>query len=86
MLASFDEAEDAVQETFLHAWRSCDGFDGSSLFRAALVRPVGSVRLFFRDFKPLVCCCLLVPSRPYVVLLQRPGLATREMHGLPPTG
>ena len=34
MLASFDEAEDAVQETFLHAWRSRDSFDGSSLFRA----------------------------------------------------
>ena len=28
MLASFDEAEDAVQETFLRAWRGRDGFDG----------------------------------------------------------
>lgn len=28
MLASFDEAEDAVQETFLRGWRSRDGFDG----------------------------------------------------------
>jgi RNA polymerase sigma factor (sigma-70 family) len=34
MLASFDEAEDAVQEAFLRAWRSRDSFDGSSLFRA----------------------------------------------------
>jgi RNA polymerase sigma-70 factor, ECF subfamily len=34
MLASFDEAEDAVQETFLRAWRGRDTFDGSSLFRA----------------------------------------------------
>ncbi len=29
MLASLDEAEDAVQETFLRAGRARDGFDGS---------------------------------------------------------
>jgi RNA polymerase sigma-70 factor (ECF subfamily) len=38
MLASFDEAEDAVQETLLRAWRGRAGFDGSSLFRAWLYR------------------------------------------------
>ncbi|MEP6470356.1 MAG: RNA polymerase subunit sigma-70 [Chloroflexota bacterium] len=46
MLASFDEAEDAVQETFLRAWRSRDTFAGGAVgdatgasgFRAWLYR------------------------------------------------
>ena len=36
MLASFDEAEDAVQETFLRAWRSRDRFDASPDLSAPL--------------------------------------------------
>jgi len=45
MLASYDEADDAVQETMLKAWRARDSFAGDTTFRAWLYRIATNVCL-----------------------------------------
>ncbi len=72
MLASFDDAEDAVQETLLRAWRARDSFDGSALFRAWLYRIATNVCLERETVSlAFIAALQVLPARQRAALISR---------------
>jgi len=73
MLGSAFEADDAVQETMLRAWRGADGFEGRSSLRSWLYRIATNVCLdALRGEKRRALPMDLGPSSPPVESLLRP--------------
>src|SRR5437763_11494086 len=69
MLGSGFEAEDAVQDTMLRAWRNIDGFEGRSSMRSWLYRIATNVCLDMlrsgqRRARPMDLCSSTTADRP----------------------
>ena len=60
MLGSLQDAEDALQESFLGAWRGLSGFEGRSSLRTWLYRIATNACLRPLARRPPGCC----PSGP----------------------
>src|ERR1700739_2595581 len=73
MLGSAFEADDAVQETMLRAWRGADGFEGRASLRSWLYRIATNVCLdALRSEKRRALPMDLGPASPPVESLLRP--------------
>jgi RNA polymerase sigma-70 factor, ECF subfamily len=84
MLGSLHEAEDAVQETYLRAWRGFDGFEGGS-FRAWLYRIATNVCLNVLAGRRQVRRLLPDQQAPATVSVQMPeGAPPAEVAWLEP--
>jgi RNA polymerase sigma-70 factor, ECF subfamily len=81
MLGSLEEAEDAVQETLLRAWRARAGFQGRSLFRTWLYRIATNVCLNALERSPRRVLVANVPPQDPRVTLSVEQLPDR---GAPP--
>ena len=64
MLGSYADAEDALQETLLRAWRSLARFEGRSSFRSWLYRIATNACLRAIERRPKRCCRWTTHPRP----------------------
>jgi len=85
MLGSLHEAEDAVQETYLRAWRSFDSFDGRGSLRAWLYRIATNVCLDAPASRKHAQRLLPDQQAPATVAVQMPdGAPSTEVAWLEP--
>jgi RNA polymerase sigma factor (sigma-70 family) len=96
LLGSLHDAEDALQETFLRAWRPLDGFEGRSTVRAWLYRIAtntcldaldrASRRVLPHHLSPATDPSIALPPRPDIAWLEPfPTSRSTTPHCSPPS-